>query len=574
MADSEDKTNPAEPDLHERQVKAIEKVAILLSPEEIESRWRKLITKTVGLLALSAAVVAGGWELTIWTIDNWSERATINTWIEVAREIYEAEGNGEVASSFLQKVDEIDPQNVELVQLRAYIDGMSAMEVLLNLDRPWTTDELNQADMAKAQAILLQEVNPRSSDGLILRGQVTAALGDLDRALSFLEQALNIDPNNSFAKIRLSNIHRELATQTKDEAISKEHRDASKSRLVEALQLNPQSKLAYLWLGIHESECNNDAEAALECFNNALELDSRYHLALFNKGLVYLENGEFDNSIAAFNETLEVKPGFVKALEKLGWAHGEQDQYETAIQFTRRANQLDDGFMGGWSITGQLAYELYLQTGDVKFSNESIEAYSTALRNDPTNSDWYQLRSEIQLLLGNLTEAGSDARLAVRFGPEDAYAWLVLGNYRASIGNHEDATQSYRKSLEFDYYDDAAKGLARSLYLTGNTEDSRKQYDILVENSSEDLLSSNLVARGEFKEHLREYNSALEDYQNARIDDSENFDAWLGEARVSLELLSDAETYRTAIRNCRELRPEKEIPYHETDFNSRRNTNQ
>ena len=115
------------------------------------------------------------------------------------------------AITFLEKVEEIDPQNVKLVQLRAYIDGMSAMEVLLNLDRPWNMEELNQADMAKAQAILLQEVNPSSPDGLILRGQVTAALDENERAKDFLEQALVLDPDNSFARVRLALIYRNLA---------------------------------------------------------------------------------------------------------------------------------------------------------------------------------------------------------------------------------------------------------------------------------------------------------------------------------------------------------------------------
>ena len=554
------------PDLHSRQVDAIENVVKLLSPEEVESRWRKLITKSIALIALSAAVLTGGWELTVWTIDSWNQRATINTWIEVAREVYEAEGNGEVAITFLEKVEEIDPQNVKLVQLRAYIDGMSAMEVLLNLDRPWNMEELNQADMAKAQAILLQEVNPSSPDGLILRGQVTAALDENERAKDFLEQALVLDPDNSFARVRLALIYRNLAYAAVDESGYNDNHKKSKALLDKAFALDPNSKLACLWIGIYESEFNDDAEAAHDWFNKALEMDYRYYLAHFNTGLLYFEDEDFDSAISSFNETLKVKPNFVKALEHLAWSYGFQDQEETGIQYARRANSLDEGFIDGWTVTGQLALELFKQTEEAEYAKESIDAYSTALRYDPTNSGLYQLRSDIQLLLGNLTEAGKDARLAVRFAPEDYYAWLVLGNYQSEIGMFSAAEESYRTSLKLEYVDDASKGLAIALKELGNLESAEAQFETLVSNSTSDLRSSNLVARAVFYEKSKQFRFALDDYTNARIDDDENFDAWLGEARMAKELQTNRAQFNNAIIRCRELKPEITLPLTEEDY--------
>jgi tetratricopeptide (TPR) repeat protein len=559
------------PDLHSRQVDAIENVVKLLSPEQVESRLRKLITKSIALVALSAAVLTGGWELTVWAIDSWNQRAVINTWIEVAREVYEAEGNGEVAITFLEKVEEIDPQNVKLVQLRAYIDGMSAMKVLLNLDRPWNMEELNQADMAKAQAILLQEVNPSSPDGLILRGQVTAALDENERAKAFLEQALVLDSDNSFARVRLAFIYRNLANEAYERGDESGYNDEykkSKALLDKAFALDPNSKLACLWIGIYESVFNEDAEAAHNWFDKALEIDSRYYLAKFNKGLVYLDDYDYDSAISSFNETLKIKPNFVLALENLAYSYGLQDQYETGIQYARRANSLDEGFMAGWAMTGQLALELYKQTEEAEYAKECIDAYSTALRYAPTNSDWYQLRSDIQLLLGNLTEAGKDARLAVRFAPEDYYAWLVLGNYQSELGMFSAAEESYRTSLKLKDEDneDASKGLAIALMELGNLDGAEAQFEILIENSGDDLRSSNLVARAEFYVKSKQFKFALDDYTNARVDDDENFDAWLGEARMAQVLQTNRAQFNNAIIRCRELKPEITLPLTEADY--------
>jgi tetratricopeptide (TPR) repeat protein len=222
--------------------------------------------------------------------------------------------------------------------------------------------------------------------------------------------------------------------------------------------------------------------------------------------------------------------------------------------------------MAGWSITGQLALELFKQTEEAEYAKECIDAYSTALRYAPTNSDWYQLRSDIQLLLGNLTEAGKDARLAVRFAPEDYYAWLVLGNYQSEIGMFFAAEESYRTSLKLEYADDASKGLAIALKEIGNLESAEAQFETLVVNSDADLLSSNLVARAVFYEKSKQFRFALDDYTNARIDDDENFDAWLGEARMAKELQTNRAQFNNAIIRCRELKPKITLPLTEEDY--------
>ena len=571
--------------LNERQVDAIERVAKHLAPDDvIEKRWRRFVAKTIGVVMFATAVVTGGWELATFAIENWQQRSTINTWIEVAREVYEDEGNGEVAKEFLSKVEEIDPQNAKLIRLAAYIDGMSMMEVLLNLDRPWNQDELNQADMAKAQGILLHKVDSGSPDGLILRAQVTAALKEYERAEQFLQDALKVDPKNDFAKVRLAMVRLQQADSTEDSNIFDAKVEEAEQLLNEAIKINPNSSLAAIWLGDLESNYKWNIDKAIEWYNKALSINPRYHLAHFSIGTLHLDEENYDDARASLEKTLELKPSYSKAFAQLGWLYGYQDLYETGLQYTRKANAIDPGFLEGWEVTGRLAWELGLQ-GDSDALAEANNAFSIALELDPTNPQWYYLRSEINLFNGDLFGAGKDARQAVRFGPDDARSHLHLGNYLLQINppQYANAEASFQKALELEEdLDDARRNLALVLEEQGQISDSLAELEWLAKNSSADIRAINLVALGNFwlrqVDNTTTHQARIETIQNAENwfdkaieDDPENFEAWLGSATVRRRTPAPNDEYddwkeryvMLALEQCRMLRPDVTIEWND-----------
>ncbi len=94
----------------------------------------------------------------------------------------------------------------------AYIDGMAAVRDLFNLDRPYNAAELNAAHEALAKSVLLENQQPESAEPYILRGQIYAALKDHDRARKTLLKAVQFDPKNDFALMRLGLLNIMLAT--------------------------------------------------------------------------------------------------------------------------------------------------------------------------------------------------------------------------------------------------------------------------------------------------------------------------------------------------------------------------
>jgi tetratricopeptide (TPR) repeat protein len=545
------------PALHERQVAALERVAGHIAPDVVARRWQRFLTKMLAVSMLGVSALLAGYELSIWMYESWQTRKTVNTWLEVAREVYEVEGNDEVAQEFLARAADISPQNASVIQLQAYIEGMGAMETLLNLDRPWNRAELNQADMAKANAILLHQLAPHSPDGSILRGQVTAALHDHDRAVGFLEQAMKIDPESAFARVRLAMVHIALAGEGADEASTAEHVQSAQRLLAEARALDPESKMAALWQSVLDWEVLDKWDSARQWLDRACTIDPRFALAHLAIGQLHLDKDEFPEAIAGFDRTLELRPEMPMALVGLAWAYGYQDQYETALQYSRRANRADPGFLEGWQITGLLSSEVFKLDGEATAAEAADKAFSQALELDPTNPQWYWQRSELRCTMGELRGAGRDARLGTLFGPEDAYAWMHLGHFQIALDPpmREQAIASYARALELDEsLDDARRGTAKSLAALGRTEAALLEFNHLVEHSSEDVRAVNLEARAKFHEDQGDMPTAIADYRAARLDDPELFDAWFGEARVAMALHDHAAAHN-AINACRQLRP-------------------
>jgi tetratricopeptide (TPR) repeat protein len=552
-----------------RQAAAIERVAQHLAPEEVRSRLNRIFGRSLAIGILSLSSVAAGYELAMWIMSSWESRRTLHTWLDVAREVYEVEGNTGVAQAFLDRASEVDPHNTGVVRLQAYIGGMQAMETLLNLDRPWNQSELDQADMAKAYAILLQTLNRSSPDGLILRGQVTAALGEHGRAVGFLEEALRIDPQNAFVRVRLAMVHMTLAHEADNQDITDHEIKQAQDRLDQAVAIEPTSKLAALWQGnlawLRANTTGNadqDGEgwtAAKGWFDRCIELDPRYHLPHITIGHMYMDAGAYELAAESYDRAIKLRPSNADALTGLGWSHGYRNEYEAGLLYARRANDESAGLLEAWRLRGLLSYELFLQTGNPEAANEAMDSYNQVLKLDPANGEAFTNRSALHHQLGNARLAGQDARMATRLAPYDAFAWWRLGEFQASLSPamHEEAERSFRRSLELDETLDSARaGLARSLVGQMKFDAASDMFDRLVANpASEDMAARNLHARGAFHEQCGRLPEAINDYRAARTVFSEYFAAWLGEARtcVALQRFNEADT---ALAMCRQLEPD------------------
>ncbi len=149
----------------------------------------------------------------------------------------------------------------------------------------------SEAAIAMYQTALV--LNPNCADIYISMGDVFAAEGDNDLAIKHYCDAIKVDENNFEAYTKCA-----MALWNNDyleEAIIAYNK---------ALKINPDSAIVYNNIGVIYLDGIGNTEYALECFENAYDLDSEYPMAAFNLGRVHQKLGHTTLAAEFYQEAL------------------------------------------------------------------------------------------------------------------------------------------------------------------------------------------------------------------------------------------------------------------------------
>ena len=445
---------PHDSDLMRRQALAAERIAEYLTPQSEERRLeriRRIATQATIRVALVIGVVLGAWEFLVWLHGNWEIRTLASNNANVAREIFYRENNPEVARGFLAEAIELNPNQPAYRFLESYIAGMAAARNLLNLDRPFTKEELDESHNALAKAIFLEQQAPGRPEAEILRGQIYAALADYDRAADAINTAierLNLDDPqkvegpaarvasaislffDSIGVTAVAKLFGDPADQTElgqsrtstlsfayvRLALIESKRgksDAASQYLDMALETDPASKWAFLWKGIFEAE-KGQWEKARDHYEKALVIDPRFDLAYYNKAWTYLKERpkKYDAARTMFQRALAVNPNYKEANYGLGMVYGYQTKYQVALRYMSQAVEIDDKYLTGWKWRGIVNDEL----GDFE---SALADFSAAISLNPSNDDLYVRRARVLRKQKSYDAALQDLFLATDFNPKN-----------------------------------------------------------------------------------------------------------------------------------------------------------
>ena len=545
-----------------RQAEALERLATVSDPEY--KPRQKVIQRLMAVGIAGGGIVLATYQFGLFVMDSYERRGMVANWVEAAREMYEVEGSAAEAGEMLKRAAELGPQDVDVVKLGAYIDGMRAVERLVNLDRPFDKADVEEYGRAMGQAVMLERVDPESPEWAILRGQLALAAGEPDRARTFLDKALAIDPKNAFATLRLALVHLNLANASSDKAVRDRELAECRSGLDLALKLNPQFKWALLWKASVVLEVDKDPKIATKILEQALQIDPRFVNALVTLGICEMSREDWNAAERALVRALAIRPNEALALNELAYVYGAQDKYEIGLRYARRSTDANPGNLRAWNMRGLLARELAKATAGTESERaellkEAINAYSKALDLDPRNVSAYVERSTLNRLTGHLQQAGEDARNAVMFGPERTFAWNALGRFQAEAGFHDKAAETFAKVIELDpTFDTAYLDRARARIASGDRVRAATDLDAALEKASSEFRPEILLARGKFLESGGDQERALADFVAARTAQIDLFDAWMAEAGV-LKALGRLEDSKTAAREALQLRPGDEV---------------
>lgn len=355
---------------------------------------------------------------------------------------------------------------------------------------------------------------------------------------------MSIAPDNDFAYVRLAS----RASQQGDQEKALGHLD-------KALELNPESKWAWLWTGVILGDRQGKWEEARAAYKEALAIDPRFDMGHYNMGWTYLKQRQhdYDNARKSFEKTILVNPGNKLAFYGLGMTYGYQNEYEIAKMYLDKAVTLDPMFLSGWKWRGIVYYEM----GQYK---EALADFSKALELDPSRSDLYVRRARVYQKQDKLNKSINDLLFASRKSPDDKRIWFYLGNVYLKVKEYAKAKQYYDKAITIDScYSEAYAGRSDAAYGMGDQSQAMSDMNMAVKVCSY-RPERYFFRRALLLERYSHVGGALENFRRAREAAPNYADAWFEEARL-LKQTGDCEGALKAVNEFIRLRPQDRTGY-------------
>lgn len=282
--------------------------------------------------------------------------------------------------------------------------------------------------LAEAQGLCRQMLaaNPTDANVLHLLGMVESRLGDLDVALSLLENARRLQPTNPFLLNTLGSTYGMLG----------QHKEAEKC-LRKALSLKPDLAEAHSNLG-NALTGLDDFKEAERSLRRAVALDPGHVDSRINLGAVLRKLGRPQDAEKCYREAIALNPDLALAHSNLGNALGDLGRLEDARQSFERALALKPDF-----------------------------------------ADAQLCLANVLLKMGQLADAESCYRGTLALKPDSADAKTGLGNALMQMGKVEEAEQCYREALVLD---PASSGPHWALLFALNHNLSRTPAEIFAEH--------------------------------------------------------------------------------------------
>ncbi|HEY0735476.1 MAG TPA: tetratricopeptide repeat protein [Herpetosiphonaceae bacterium] len=280
------------------------------------------------------------------------------------------------------------------------------------------------------QAVQLVPANAawRSELALLL-----TRVGRQQPAITHLTQAVDIEPQHAQHWIRLS----ELLLQTGDAF-------AAEATLRRGLTVQPTN--AELWLGLGTLLVRQRQwQAASEAFTAAINYQPSAAAAHAGLGHCLLQLEHHDAARQSLQQALHHDGTLAQAWTDLAQIHFLQHRPKEAIRDARRALAIDSSLVEAYRVVAEAALEL---KGD--WVSEAHAALEYALAIEPHAADLHALQGWAYYTEGAYIEAFEAAQRALRESPSEAQYYLLTAYALRRLRRFKEATEALRKAVRID----------------------------------------------------------------------------------------------------------------------------
>jgi len=242
------------------------------------------------------------------------------------------------------------------------------------------------------------------------------------------------------------------------------------------IELKPNSKAGYLWLGWAYEQAR-EYEGAAGLYKKATERFPDY--AGFHSQLAraYERQKEYDLAIRQYRKVIELQPEDYRSKLQLARLLGNQEKFEEAARLYKDILRSDHG-TSAWAKeqagTGLIA--LYQKGNRLQ---ELLKEYQSLVEANPDNPYISKTLGDIYLKLGKKEEALSAYRKAISQQPRDDQLLLSIARILTREKAYQEAEKIYREIINSAGYNWSAEQAQRELmrlYEMTNREDKVIEY--------------------------------------------------------------------------------------------------
>lgn len=297
-------------------------------------------------------------------------------------------------------------------------------------------------------------------------------------------------------------------------------------------------------------------EAALEQFENLIEIIPNSAIAWKGRGDALLSIGRYSGALEAYNKAISIQSNDLKSLNNKGKVLYKLRRYKEALDTHEKVLELDSNNAEAWSGKG-LAY-IGLQ--QYQKASESFERLRQLRPDEP--KIWYEVGLATEQLQGPQAakeyyeEAIQSYNFFLKKKPSDPIAWSDKGTVLLKLNRPDEALVSYQKALDIDskFYE-ALLGKGNALLRIGK---EKRQEALLAFNQASKIRPQDYEVwynRGILlAQYFQDHEEALKSFEKViqlRYDFSS---AWVNKGLALLELKRDNEAL-VAFNKAKDLDP-------------------
>ncbi|MFH1566640.1 MAG: tetratricopeptide repeat protein [Gemmatimonadota bacterium] len=262
-------------------------------------------------------------------------------------------------------------------------------------------------------------------------------------------------------------------------------------------------------------------DEAIAASRRALAIQPDLDRAHYNIGTAYLSQRHYAEAMASYERALEINPRLLEAVNNLANAYQEQGRYAEALPLYRRALALADH--------GAIHHNMgstFLAMGE---HDSSVAHFSRALQADDASRASYEGLARAYRAGDRLESAVQVLNRALAHWPADPALVQLLGDTEAARGREAEALAAYRRAGSSDV--DARLRLGAQLRQRREWERARRQYETALAREPDNARAHN--ALGEVLQADGDVQGALAAYRRAA-----ELDPSLAEAYANIGLVN------------------------------------